>query len=58
MWRSLLLVVFVPWPVAVAYEELDSDNPEAEGNDFELIGLLATFDPPPEDTKQAIDNAT
>jgi H+-transporting ATPase len=43
--------------LAVAYEELDSDDHEAEGNGFELIGLLAIFDPPREDTKQTIDNA-
>jgi H+-transporting ATPase len=38
--------------LAVAYEELDGDDFEAEGNGFELIGLLAIFDPPREDTKQ------
>ena len=43
--------------LAVAYEELDSDNFEAEGNGFELIGLLAIFDPPRDDTKQTIDDA-
>ncbi|EKM75359.1 hypothetical protein AGABI1DRAFT_116467 [Agaricus bisporus var. burnettii JB137-S8] len=43
--------------LAVAYEELDGDNPEAEGNGFELIGLLAIFDPPRTDTKQTIDDA-
>ncbi|KAE9397306.1 HAD-like protein [Gymnopus androsaceus JB14] len=43
--------------LAVAYEELDGDDHEAEGNDFELIGLLAIFDPPREDTKQTIDDA-
>ncbi|KIK98060.1 hypothetical protein PAXRUDRAFT_729586 [Paxillus rubicundulus Ve08.2h10] len=43
--------------LAVAYEELDGDDPEAEGNGFELIGLLAIFDPPREDTKQTIDDA-
>ncbi|KAI0948190.1 hypothetical protein AcW1_009771 [Taiwanofungus camphoratus] len=43
--------------LAVAYEELDGDDPEGEGNGFELIGLLAIFDPPREDTKQTIDNA-
>ncbi|KEP45166.1 plasma membrane H+-transporting ATPase, partial [Rhizoctonia solani 123E] len=43
--------------LAVAYEELDHDNFESEGNGFELIGLLAIFDPPREDTKQTIDDA-
>ncbi|CAE6405720.1 unnamed protein product, partial [Rhizoctonia solani] len=43
--------------LAVAYEELDHDNFEGEGNGFELIGLLAIFDPPREDTKQTIDDA-
>jgi H+-transporting ATPase len=43
--------------LAVAYEELDGDNFEIEGNGFELIGLLAIFDPPREDTKQTIDDA-
>jgi H+-transporting ATPase len=43
--------------LAVAYEELDGDDPEGEGNGFELIGLLAIFDPPRADTKQTIDDA-
>ncbi|ESK90258.1 plasma membrane h(+)-atpase 1 [Moniliophthora roreri MCA 2997] len=43
--------------LAVAYEELDGDDHEAEGNGFELIGLLAIFDPPRDDTKQTIDDA-
>jgi len=43
--------------LAVAYEEVDGDDPEAEGNGFELIGLLAIFDPPRSDTKQTIDEA-
>ncbi|KAF8953215.1 plasma-membrane proton-e [Flammula alnicola] len=43
--------------LAVAYEELLDDDPTAEGNGFELIGLLAIFDPPREDTKQTIDDA-
>ena len=43
--------------LAVAYEEVDGDNFEAEGNGFELIGLLAIFDPPRDDTKQTIDDA-
>jgi H+-transporting ATPase len=43
--------------LAVAYEELDHFDHEGEGNGFELIGLLAIFDPPREDTKQTIDDA-
>ncbi|KAG5644206.1 hypothetical protein DXG03_008869 [Asterophora parasitica] len=43
--------------LAVAFEEVDGDDFEAEGNGFELIGLLAIFDPPREDTKQTIDDA-
>src|SRR5258706_2736756 len=43
--------------LAVAYEELDGDDPEADGIGFELIGLLTIFDPPREDTKQTIDDA-
>ncbi|EMD32183.1 ATPase [Gelatoporia subvermispora B] len=43
--------------LAVAYEEVDGDDPEGEGNGFELIGLLPIFDPPREDTKQTIDDA-
>nr|GAT54693.1 predicted protein [Mycena chlorophos] len=43
--------------LAVAYEELDGDDHEAEGNGFELIGLLSIFDPPRDDTKQTIDDA-
>ncbi|KAH9843774.1 plasma membrane H+-transporting ATPase [Rhodofomes roseus] len=43
--------------LAVAYEEVDGDNFENEGNGFELIGLLPIFDPPRSDTKQTIDDA-
>ncbi|KAG8900418.1 plasma membrane H+-ATPase [Tulasnella sp. 403] len=43
--------------LAIAYEELDHDDFEGEGNGFELIGLLAIFDPPRDDTKQTIDDA-
>ncbi|KAK1230065.1 hypothetical protein PQX77_006881 [Marasmius sp. AFHP31] len=43
--------------LAVAYEEVDGDDFEAAGNGFELIGLLAIFDPPRDDTKQTIDDA-
>jgi len=43
--------------LAVAYEELDCDDHKREGNGFELIGLLAIFDPPRDDTKQTITDA-
>ncbi|KAI0676214.1 plasma membrane H+-transporting ATPase [Trametes maxima] len=43
--------------LAVAFEEVDGEDPEGEGNGFELIGLLAIFDPPRDDTKQTIDDA-
>ncbi|KAF8344466.1 HAD-like domain-containing protein [Amanita rubescens] len=43
--------------LAVAYEELEGDDLEAEGNGFELIGLLPVIDPPHEDTKTTIDDA-
>ena len=43
--------------LAVAYEEVDGDDFEAEGNGFELIGLLAIYDPPRDDTKQTIEDA-
>ncbi|KAI0687491.1 plasma membrane H+-transporting ATPase [Earliella scabrosa] len=43
--------------LAVAYEEVDGDDFEGEGNGFELIGLLAIYDPPRDDTKQTIDDA-
>ncbi|KAF9530294.1 hypothetical protein CPB83DRAFT_905548 [Crepidotus variabilis] len=43
--------------LAVAFEELDSEDHEAEGNGFELIGLLSIYDPPRDDTKQTIDDA-
>ncbi|EAU89252.1 plasma membrane H(+)-ATPase 1 [Coprinopsis cinerea okayama7 len=43
--------------LAVAYEEVSGDDPEAPGNGFELIGLLSIFDPPRDDTKQTIDEA-
>jgi len=43
--------------LAVAFEEVEGDDFEAEGNGFELIGLLPIFDPPREDTKQTIDDA-
>jgi H+-transporting ATPase len=43
--------------LAVAYEELDGDDHEMEGDGFELIGLLSIFDPPRDDTKKTIDDA-
>ncbi|KAI0733405.1 plasma membrane H+-transporting ATPase [Fomitopsis betulina] len=43
--------------LAVAFEEVEGDNFENEGNGFELIGLLPIFDPPRSDTKQTIDDA-
>ncbi|KAJ7755808.1 plasma membrane H+-transporting ATPase [Mycena metata] len=43
--------------LAIAYEEVDGNEFMAPGNGFELIGLLAIFDPPRGDTKQTIDEA-
>lgn len=43
--------------LAVAYEEVSSDDPHGAGDGFELIGLLAIFDPPRDDTQQTIDDA-
>ncbi|KAF8812585.1 plasma membrane H+-transporting ATPase [Phlegmacium glaucopus] len=43
--------------LAVAYEELSGDELSVEGNGFELVGLLAIFDPPRSDTKQTIEEA-
>ena len=43
--------------LAAAFEEVEGDDHDAEGNGFELIGLLPIFDPPREDTKQTIDDA-
>ncbi|KAJ3711202.1 HAD-like domain-containing protein [Lentinula raphanica] len=43
--------------LALAYEELDGHDHEAKGNGFELIGLLAVFDPPCDNTKQTVDDA-
>ncbi|KAI7946716.1 hypothetical protein MJO29_011243 [Puccinia striiformis f. sp. tritici] len=43
--------------LAVAFEDVPSNDQEAPGNGFELVGLLAIFDPPREDTKQTIDDA-
>ena len=37
--------------LAVAYEKIAGDDPSTEGSGFELIELLAIFDPPREDTK-------
>lgn len=43
--------------LAVAFEEVPSGDKDSEGNGFELIGLLAIFDPPREDTKQTLEDA-
>lgn len=43
--------------LAVATEDVTSNDAAGEGNGFELIGLLAIFDPPRDDTKQTIDDA-
>lgn len=43
--------------LAVATEDVPSNNKDDEGNGFELVGLLAIFDPPRDDTKQTIDDA-
>lgn len=43
--------------LAVATENVPSGDKEGEGDGFELIGLLAIFDPPRDDTKQTIDEA-
>ncbi|KAI5479058.1 hypothetical protein MNV49_004340 [Pseudohyphozyma bogoriensis] len=43
--------------LAVAFEDVPSGNKEEPGNGFELIGLLAIYDPPRDDTKQTIDDA-
>ena len=43
--------------LAVAFEEVEGEDFEAEGDGFELIGLLAIYDPPRDDTKQTIDDA-
>ncbi|KAJ3564363.1 hypothetical protein NP233_g8341 [Leucocoprinus birnbaumii] len=41
---------------AIAYEEVDGGDPEAEGNRFEFIGVLPLFDPPRVDAMQTIDD--
>jgi len=43
--------------LAVAIEDVPSGNKDEPGNGFELVGLLAIFDPPRDDTKQTIDEA-
>jgi H+-transporting ATPase len=43
--------------LAVAAEDVPGNNKDEPGNGFELLGLLAIFDPPREDTKQTIDDA-
>ncbi|UZJ56972.1 hypothetical protein CBS101457_006292 [Exobasidium rhododendri] len=43
--------------LAVAVEDVPSGEADGEGNGYELIGLLAIFDPPRDDTKQTLDDA-
>ncbi|KAL0577784.1 hypothetical protein V5O48_004213 [Marasmius crinis-equi] len=45
--------------VAVAYEELEGEDPdmEREGNGFEFVGVLPLLEPPREDAKGAIADA-
>ncbi|PWN52859.1 plasma-membrane proton-e [Violaceomyces palustris] len=43
--------------LAVAFEDVPSGDKEGEGTGFELLGLLAIFDPPRHDTKETLDNA-
>ncbi|KAM0787145.1 hypothetical protein ACM66B_006396 [Microbotryomycetes sp. NB124-2] len=43
--------------LAVAYENVPSGQVDQPGDGFELIGLLAIFDPPRDDTKSTIDEA-
>lgn len=43
--------------LAVAYEDVPSGNKDEPGNGFELVGLLAIFDPPRDDTKETLENA-
>lgn len=43
--------------LAVAIEDVPSGEVDGQGNGYELIGLLAIFDPPREDTKQTLDDA-
>ncbi|KAI0061826.1 plasma-membrane proton-e [Artomyces pyxidatus] len=43
--------------VAVAYDEVDGDDPCAEGNGYKFIGILALLDLPREDTVQGIEGA-
>ncbi|KAL0082313.1 hypothetical protein F4703DRAFT_1864636 [Phycomyces blakesleeanus] len=43
--------------LAVAINEIPSNDPEDEGTGFRLIGLLPIYDPPRSDTKETIDRA-
>lgn len=43
--------------LAVAYEDVPDGTKEGPGTGFELVGLLAIFDPPRDDTKQTLDDA-
>ncbi len=43
--------------LAIAYEDVQGQEKDSQGNGFELVGLLSIFDPPRSDTKQTIDDA-
>jgi H+-transporting ATPase len=43
--------------LAVAYEDVPSGDADGPGNGFELVGLLAIFDPPRDDTKVTLERA-
>ncbi|KAJ6512956.1 hypothetical protein C8R45DRAFT_1206890 [Mycena sanguinolenta] len=40
--------------LGIAYEELDGDDPESEGNGFELVGIVGFGPPLRENTEQAV----
>lgn len=43
--------------LAVCYEDVPSGDAKGQGTGFELVGLLAIFDPPRHDTKTTIESA-
>lgn len=43
--------------LAVAYEDVPSGDKDEAGSGFELVGLLAIFDPPRDDTKKTLEDA-
>ncbi|GAA98439.1 uncharacterized protein L969DRAFT_48289 [Mixia osmundae IAM 14324] len=43
--------------LAVAHETVTSDDKDGPGDGFRLIGLLAIYDPPRDDTRQTIEDA-